>query len=452
MEERLSDSMPIYREEAEKAILGAILLEGKTVCERVESCHIKPDSFYSERHQALFSVMWEMYRSTVTIDQLSVTEALRKKGLLERCGGVAFVTSLPQAVPTVANVEYYCDLVYECAVRRDLIRFGHEVIKNSHDISQSIGEVVETLDQRFSHFTLKSRNGGVLTMHDVISELVESLEAKLNSPNLYDGIESGFSKLDELTSGFKETEVIIVGARPSIGKTAFAISMAMSMAIHKDVPIGFFSLEMNALDIMRRVLAAESRIPMGRIKRPQQMVEEDLRKIYNTATMIHKKPFYICAEPNMNFLDIKATARMMKKKFDVKIIFIDYIGLISLENAGMRPRHEVVGEISRGLKSLARELNIPLVVLAQLSRESEKTDEKEPMLSNLRDSGSIEQDADVVMLLHRPRVTKQESAENQSKVLPTKVIVAKNRNGATDTITLNFIPDYVRFESVAGEE
>lgn len=450
MEERLSDAMPIYREEAEKAILGAILLEGGTIFEKIEN-KVRPESFYSERHQALYSVLREMNEASVAIDQLSVTETLRKKGLLERCGGVAFVTSLPQAVPTVANIEYYCDLVYECALRRDLIRFGHEVIKESHDISQSIGEVVETLDQRFSRFALKNTDGGVHTMHDVLFGLVEDIESKLNSLQLYDGIESGYSDLDELTTGFKETEVIIIGARPSIGKTAFAISMAMNMAIHKDIPVGFFSLEMSAPDIMRRILAAESRVPMGRVKRPQRMQEDDLKKIYNTSSMIHRKPFYICAEPNMNFLDIKATARMMKKKHNVEIIFIDYIGLITLENAGIRPRHEVVGEISRGLKSLARELGIPLVVLAQLSRESEKTDEKEPLLSNLRDSGSIEQDADVVMLLHRPRVTKQDESGNQTKILPTKVIVAKNRNGATDTVTLNFIPEYVRFEAVAGE-
>lgn len=450
MDEKLSDSMPIYREEAEKAILGAILLEGSSIFERIEN-KVRAESFYSERHRALFTVMKEMSEGSVAIDQLSVTETLRKKGLLERCGGVAFVTSLPQAVPTVANIEYYCDLVYECALRRDLIRFGHEVIKESHDISQSIGEVVETLDQRFSRFALKNTDGGVHTMHDVLFGLVEDIESKINSLQLYDGIESGYADLDELTTGFKETEVIIIGARPSIGKTAFAISMAMNMAIHKDIPVGFFSLEMSAPDIMRRILAAESRVPMGRVKRPQRLQEDDLKKIYTTSSMIHKKPFYICAEPNMNFLDIKATARMMKKKYNVGIIFIDYIGLITLENAGIRPRHEVVGEISRGLKSLARELEIPLVVLAQLSRESEKTDEKEPLLSNLRDSGSIEQDADVVMLLHRPRVTKQDEASNQLKILPTKVIVAKNRNGATDTVTLNFIPEFVRFEAVAGE-
>ena len=419
MEERLSDTMPIFRDEAERAVLGAILLDGQAVFERLEN-KLKPESFFKVSHQVLFSALREMNENKITIDQLTVTETLRQKGILEQCGGVGYVTELPQAVPTIANVEYYRDLILDCAVRRDLIRFGHETIKESHDISRPVKSVVEGLDQQFSRFTVGNDTNGILTVRD------------------------------ELTTGFKEEEMIIVGARPSIGKTAFALSMAINMAIHKDVPVGFFSLEMSAADIMRRLLSCESRVPMDRIKRPQKLQEDDLQRIYQTAVAIHKKPLYICAEANMNLLDIKATARMMQRKFGVQVIFIDYIGLIALENAGVRPRHEVVSEISRSLKALSRELKIPLVILAQLNRESEKGDDKEPLLSNVRDSGSIEQDADVVMLLHRPRITKQ-NEEEKSQSFPTKVIIAKNRNGATDTVTLNFVPRFVRFESVAGE-
>ena len=433
MEERLSDTMPVFRDEAERAVLGAVLLDGQEVFEKLEN-KLKPESFFKVSHQVLFAALREMNENKVTIDQLTVTETLRQKGILEQCGGVGYVTELPQAVPTIANVEYYRDLILDCAVRRDLIRFGHETIKESHDISRPVKSVVEGLDQQ----------------SNILNDLVDDIEKKMGSLQLYDGVESGFSALDELTTGFKEEEMIVVGARPSIGKTAFALSMAINMAIHKDVPVGFFSLEMSAADIMRRLLSCESRVPMDRIKRPQKLQEDDLQRIYQTAVAIHKKPFYICAEANMNLLDIKATARMMRRKFAAQVIFIDYIGLIALENAGARPRHEVVSEISRSLKALARELKIPLVILAQLNRESEKGDDKEPLLSNVRDSGSIEQDADVVMLLHRPRVTKQ-NEEEKSPSFPTKVIVAKNRNGATDTVTLNFVPRFVRFESVAGE-
>ena len=449
MEERLSDTMPIFRDEAERAVLGAILLDGQAVFERLEN-KLKPESFFKVSQQVLFSALREMNENKITIDQLTVTETLRQKGILEQCGGVGYVTELPQAVPTIANVEYYRDLILDCAVRRDLIRFGHETIKESHDISRPVKSVVEGLDQQFSRFTVGNDTNGILTVSNILADLVDDIEKKMNSLQLYDGIESGFPVLDELTTGFKEEEMIIVGARPSIGKTAFALSMAINMAIHKDVPVGFFSLEMSAADIMRRLLSCESRVPMDRIKRPQKLQEDDLQRIYQTAVAIHKKPLYICAEANMNLLDIKATARMMQRKFGVQVIFIDYIGLIALENAGVRPRHEVVSEISRSLKALSRELKIPLVILAQLNRESEKGDDKEPLLSNVRDSGSIEQDADVVMLLHRPRITKQ-NEEEKSQSFPTKVIIAKNRNGATDTVTLNFVPRFVRFESVAGE-
>ena len=449
MEERLSDTMPIFRDEAERAVLGAILLDGQAVFERLEN-KLKPESFFKVSHQVLFSALRAMNENKITIDQLTVMETLRQKGILEQCGGVGYVTELPQAVPTIANVEYYRDLILDCAVRRDLIRFGHETIKESHDISRPVKSVVEGLDQQFSRFTVGNDTNGILTVSNILTDLVDDIEKKMNSLQLYDGIESGFPVLDELTTGFKEEEMIIVGARPSIGKTAFALSMAINMAIHKDVPVGFFSLEMSAADIMRRLLSCESRVPMDRIKRPQKLQEDDLQRIYQTAVAIHKKPLYICAEANMNLLDIKATARMMQRKFGVQVIFIDYIGLIALENAGVRPRHEVVSEISRSLKALSRELKIPLVILAQLNRESEKGDDKEPLLSNVRDSGSIEQDADVVMLLHRPRITKQ-NEEEKSQSFPTKVIIAKNRNGATDTVTLNFVARFVRFESVAGE-
>ena len=449
MEERLSDTMPVFRDEAERAVLGAVLLDGQEVFEKLEN-KLKPESFFKVSHQVLFAALREMNENKVTIDQLTVTETLRQKGILEQCGGVGYVTELPQAVPTIANVEYYRDLILDCAVRRDLIRFGHEAIKESHDISRPVKSVVEDLDRQFSRFTVGDETNGILTVSNILNDLVDDIEKKMGSLQLYDGVESGFSALDELTTGFKEEEMIVVGARPSIGKTAFALSMAINMAVHKDVPVGFFSLEMSAADIMRRLLSCESRVPMDRIKRPQKLQEDDLQRIYQTAVVIHKKPFYICAEANMNLLDIKATARMMRRKFAAQVIFIDYIGLIALENAGARPRHEVVSEISRSLKALARELKIPLVILAQLNRESEKGDDKEPLLSNVRDSGSIEQDADVVMLLHRPRVTKQ-NEEEKSPSFPTKVIVAKNRNGATDTVTLNFVPRFVRFESVAGE-
>ena len=224
-----------------------------------------------------------MNENKITIDKLTVTETLRQKGILEQCGGVGYVTELPQAVPTIANVEYYRDLILDCAVRRDLIRFGHETIKESHDISRPVKSVVEGLDQQFSRFTVGNDTNGILTVSNILTDLVDDIEKKMNSLQLYDGIESGFPVLDELTTGFKEEEMIIVGARPSIGKTAFALSMAINMAIHKDVPVGFFSLEMSAADIMRRLLSCESRVPMDRIKRPQKLQEDDLQRIYQAA-------------------------------------------------------------------------------------------------------------------------------------------------------------------------
>ena len=282
MEERLSDTMPIFRDEAERAVLGAILLDGQAVFERLEN-KLKPESFFKVSHQVLFSALREMNENKITIDQLTVTETLRQKGILEQCGGVGYVTELPQAVPTIANVEYYRDLILDCAVRRDLIRFGHETIKESHDISRPVKSVVEGLDQQFSRFTVGNDTNGILTVSNILTDLVDDIEKKMNSLQLYDGIESGFPVLDELTTGFKEEEMIIVGARPSIGKTAFALSMAINMAIHKDVPVGFFSLEMSAADIMRRLLSCESRVPMDRIKRPQKLQEDDLQRIYQTA-------------------------------------------------------------------------------------------------------------------------------------------------------------------------
>lgn len=452
MEEQLADTLPIYREEAEKAILGSILIDEDEVFDKIISI-IRTDFFYQPHHRALYGVMLEMHGS-IRIDQLSIIETLRNKGLLERCGGAAYITSLPQQVPTISNVSYYCDLVAECAVRRELIRYGHNVIKEAHDSEKKVGDLVQVFESQLTQFSLKDGKEGVKSLNSVLNKLVEDIEDKMRSLKLYDGIETGYPKLDKLMTGFKNQQLIIVGARPSIGKTAFALSMAINMAIHQDIKVGFFSLEMSDIDIVKRLISAESRVSMTRVMTPQQMQNSDIMKIYAACKEIHEKPFYISAQPGMKLYDIKSTARMMKKELGVEIIFIDYIGLIELESGGSRPRHEVVSEISRNLKELARELDIPLVVLSQLTRGAETEDkDKEPILSNLRESGSIEQDADVVMLLHRPRITNDESGSkrDENEPRPTKVIVAKNRNGATDTIFLNFIPGYVRFESVAGE-
>ena len=437
----LKDKIPPHNLEAEQATLGAMLLDWDAV--GLVIGHLRPDRFYSLQHQTIYKAILSLYNKGQRGDILTLTDELRITGQLDAAGGVAYVASLPDHVPTSSNVEYYAQVVKDQSVRRDLIKVSSQVITDSHDDTKSSRSTLEEAQNKLFSLAEMDQAQRFMTMEELVPETFELIEKHYQNKDAYTGIPSGFTALDSMTSGFQSSEMIIIGARPSMGKTALALSMIQHIAITKKIPTGFFSLEMASQQIGQRLFSQESRISGSKI-RSGMLKMDDFQRLQEAASRCYDAPLYVADTPNMKMLDLRAMARKMLQQYEVEIIFIDYLGLITSENANSAvPRHEQVSEISRSLKSLARELKIPIVALAQVTRDSEG---KEPTLANLRDSGSIEQDADVVMFIHRERKV---TDDDGTGAIDAKIILAKQRNGPIGNVDLLFLPQYAKFENKA---
>lgn len=435
----LKDKTPPQNLEAEQAVLGAMLLDWSSVNNIVSM--LQPDRFFSYQNQLIYQAMITLFSQNIHGDVLALINELTKNDKLQEAGGAAYIAALTDTVPTSANIDYYAQIVLDMATRRDLIKMSEEIKATSFDKSRESRHILEEAEKKI--FSLSERNETV-KVHEaktLIGETLTLIEARYNKKEAYTGIPCGIGKLDTMTSGFQNEELIIIGARPSIGKTAMALSMVQHIAVEKKIPCGFFSLEMSYQMIGQRLLSQVSRVP-GQKLRSGMLTTSDFKKLQDAAGDIFNSPFFIVDQPNMQLLDLRALARRMVVEKGVKIIFIDYIGLISVENANAKV-FEAQSEVSRSLKALARELGIPIVALCQVARDAEGN---EPNLAQLRGSGSIEQDADVVMFLHRERLKSEEPAQE------AKLIVAKQRNGATGDVPLTYLPSYTKFENRAGEE
>ncbi|MGP1369514.1 MAG: replicative DNA helicase [Treponema sp.] len=437
----LKDKVPPHNLDAEQAVLGALLLEWGAMSDVVTM--LKADRFYSFQNQMIFEAMVSLFKQNVHGDTLTIINELTKLGKIEQAGGTAYIASLTDTVPTAANVSYYVGIVLDAAVRRDLIRMSSELRASSFDETRSSRTLLE--DAEKSIFTLSDHNEStqIYEMKDVVSSTIELIDRRYKNNSELTGVPSGIARLDTMTSGFQKSEFIVIGARPSIGKTAFALSMMQTIAVEKHIPCGFFSLEMSYQSIGQRLLAQVSRLPSYKL-RSGQLSMADFQKLQDAAGMCYNAPLYIVDTPNMQLIDLRAMARRMKVNQGVQVIFIDYIGLITTENPAA-PVYETVSEISKSLKSLARELDIPIVALSQVARDAEG---QEPNLAQLRGSGSIEQDADVVLFLHRDR----KIMEDKEPVQDAKCIVAKQRNGATGDVMMKFFPTFTKFENSADEQ
>ena len=436
----LKDKVPPHNLDAEQAALGALLIDWNALSDVVTSLH--SDRFYSFQNQVIYEAMISLFKQNVHGDTLVLINELSKTGKLEQAGGTAYIAGLTDTVPTAANINYYVDIILDCATRRDLIKMSAELKASSFDKSNNSKILLEEAEKKI--FTLSDRNETthVHGMTEIVSRTIEIIEKNYQKKNELTGIPSGIARLDTMTSGFQKSEMIIIGARPSIGKTAFALSMMETIAIDKRIPCGFFSLEMSYQSIGQRLLSQVSRVPSGKI-RSGMLSTADFQKLQDAAGKCYNAPLYIVDTPNMQLLDLRSMARRMKVNQGVQIIFIDYIGLISTENPNA-PVYESQSEISKSLKALARELEIPIVALCQVARDAEG---QEPNLAQLRGSGSIEQDADVVLFLHRDR----KIVEEKKPVQEAKCIAAKQRNGATGEVEMMFLPSYTKFENKAAE-
>ncbi len=438
--------IPPQNEEAERAVLGAILLNEKVLVEVTD--FLGKDDFYKVAHQNLFdAIVTFRQESTEALDLITLSAFLKRKSLVDQCGGLSYISTLTSDVPTTTNAAYYAKILKALSQRRKLLLFSSKLKDNAFDESQDIQKVIDEGEQSLSKLSNETAGSDAYySIKDLITDTISDIEDR-STHGTKTGIESAYTPLDSITGGFKNQELIIVGARPSIGKTAFALSLTLNMITKKKYRVGFFSLEMSAASLMERLLTGHSRVDFSHIRKAT-LKNSEMSAIIDASGSLYEAELYIQDTPNMKLMELRAQARRMKLEHDIQIMFVDYIGLIDAQADARIPRHEQISIISRSLKQLARELDIPVVCLSQVGRQA---DGVEPKLSDLRESGSIEQDADVVILLHRDvgkNRTDNEDDRQKNLMQETKIIMAKNRNGETGVFSLAFVSNIVRFEEM----
>ena len=434
----IKDRIPPHDDDAERAVIGAVLID-ETVMTTVQQ-YIGPDDFYSPRHRKIYEAILNLSAKGVRPQIRIISGELEKAGKLEEAGGSDYVASLSHVVPSSANAEYYAQVVQNCSIRRNLIRISGEIGSNAFDETIEPKVLLEEIQQKLYLASDPQRVFRYKTAKTVLNNTLPYIEEAYRTKAEITGIPSGFYELDKMTSGFHEAELIIIGARPGRGKTAIALSIAANITIRQNRPAVFFSLEMSDRALMLRLLSAETGINHTSLK-VGSWEKADFQKIIDAGDLIHSAPLYIVDMPHMTMLSILAMSRMLKIKENIQIVFIDYISLIAAQDQ-RQARYEFVSDVSRSLKGLARELGIPVVVLSQIRRELDR-ENRAPSLADIRESGSIEQDADIVMFLHYDK--EKEKAEEQEDKKSVQLKVMKNRSGQMGDINLSFIPRLTKF-------
>jgi replicative DNA helicase len=440
----LKDKVPPNNLEAEAATLGAMLMDEEAISTAIQ--FLRADDFYKGAHRKIFQAIINLADKGEAVDLITITEELKQLGEIDSCGGASYISRLTSTVPTAANVLYYAKMVQECSVRRRLSRIASKIISISYDDSQNVRNIIEEAEKDIFELVDYRHTSSYLPVKEIIPQTIQAIETLYHTKQSYTGVPTGFPELDNLTKGFQPSELIIIGARPSVGKTALALTMAANMTIKYKKPVGFFTLEMSSQALVQRLVSSEARLDFSRL-RSGLLRPSDFHNLTEAAGKIYEAPLYIEDSPNLPLLDLRALARRMRAKQNVSIIFIDYLTLITSENSNLQ-RHEQIAEISRSLKALARELDIPVVALSQVKREAQGG---RPTLADIRESGSIEQDADVVIFLHRKMKIDRDSTEDINEIV-TELTIAKQRNGPVGTLKIAFLPRYTKFESLSREE
>jgi replicative DNA helicase len=451
MAQALRDKTPPHDDELEQATLGSLLADIEAVTAAIQM-HLRAGDFYSRANMRIYEAVLSLDAKGLRPDIQTVVQELKQMGKLDEAGGASYVSSLTTVIPSGANIDYYAQMVKNYSLKRSLLKVASKIGVNAYDESKDSREVLEEVQQSIFELTDDGQVFSARKIREVLKETIELLDNAMKLKNSITGMPSGFDKLDQMTSGFQRDEFIIIGARPSVGKTAIALNMASYMAFHKKIPTAFFSLEMSDIALVQRLISSEASVRMQNL-RGGFLSGDDYRKVVNIMSVIYDSPFYIVDMPNMKLLDLRTQARKLKSQQQVEIIFVDYLGLIGHENNAL-PRYEQISEISRSLKSLARELHIPVVVLCQLNRDAQR---EAPTLANLRDSGSIEQDADLVLFLNREplkrnKKDKEDEPQQIMDMIPTDLIVAKQRNGPTGVVKLELVTKFAKFTPVAKEK
>lgn len=441
----LRAKVPPQATDLEQTILGALMLEKDPLTDVIDL--LKPESFYEEAHQEIYRAIIQLFNSSDPIDVRTVVNQLRKNGKLELVGGSYYLASLTTRVSSAANIEFHARAIVEYAIKRELIAIATTVHKNAYEDTTDVFTLLDQTEQALFEVTETNIRKNYVNIRSLLGEAFKELEAKRAHKDGLTGIPSGFTTLDRVTSGWQKADLMIVAARPGMGKTAFMLSALRNAAIDHGYPVAIFSLEMASLQLVNRLISAEAELESEKVKKGSLADHEWQQLIYKTS-QLSQAPIYIDDTPALSVFELRAKCRRLKAKHDVQLIVIDYLQLMSGETTkGPGNREQEIATISRSLKSLAKELNVPIIALSQLSRAVEtRGGSKKPLLSDLRESGSIEQDADMVLFLYRPEYygMTEDEAGNPTQGL-AEVIIAKHRNGSLDSVKLKFIGKYTKF-------
>lgn len=453
MEELYPNLVPPQNLEAEEAVLGSILLEQDSIISVME--FLVPDDFYRVAHQLIFAAMIELNQNSEAIDPITVSERLRQKNQIENVGGEAGIIELLDKVPTAANVEFYTQIVLEKSTRRKLIKTSTNIVKNAYQEDETIANVLDTAERDILSVSEGRNKAGFIAIRDVLHDAYESLEERSKNNGEVTGIATGYIGLDRMTSGLHADELIILAARPSVGKTAFVLNIAKNVAVNLNETVAIFSLEMGAESLVERIICSHASINAGHLK-TGKLTDEEYTQYFVATGVLAEAPIYIDDTPGIRVSEIRAKCRRLKQeRNNLGLVVIDYLQLI--EGNGKESRQQEVSEISRNLKKLAKELKVPVIALSQLSRGVEQRQDKRPIMSDIRESGSIEQDADIVAFLYRDDYYRQEPDENGHvpEVEPNstiEVIIEKNRSGPRGTVELNFMKEFNKFTNLVPDE
>ena len=440
--------LPPQAVDLEEAVLGALMLEKDALSSVIDI--LKPEVFYVDKHQRIFATIHKLFEKSSPVDILTVTAQLRQAGELEMIGGAYYITELTNRVASAANIEFHSRIIIQKFIQRELIRISTEVINSAYEDTSDVLDLLDKAEKNLFDIAQNNLRRDSRKMDDILHESLREIEALKNKKDGLTGVASGFTELDRMTSGWQKSDLVIIAARPAMGKTAFVLSCARNAAVDFDKPVVVFSLEMSSVQLVNRLISGETEIEQEKIRKGQ-LEEWEWQQIHSKIGRLEAATLIIDDTPALNIFEFRAKCRRLKSQHDIQLIIIDYLQLMHGKaegKGGGGNREQEIGSISRALKSVAKELNVPVIALSQLSRavENRPGASKRPMLSDLRESGSIEQDADMVLFLYRPEYYGMTEDEDGS---PTQgvgeVIIAKHRNGETGRVRLKFVGKYVKF-------
>ena len=394
----IEERVPPQNIEAEQAVLGAMLIDKEAIAKATEV--LSADDFYREAHRVIFSAMLELYNKNEAVDMVTVTEILKRDNKLEDIGGIAYITSLANVVLTAANVKYHAEIVAEKSVLRQLVRVSTEIAAMGYEANEDVGTLLETAESRILEISNRKKKTDFTAINDVLMDSVQSIESLLQNKGGLTGLPAGFADLDKLTSGLHPSDFIILAARPSMGKTAFVLNIAQYVAFHENMCTAIFSLEMSKEQLVNRLFSLESKVDAQAL-RTGNLSDADWEKLVEGAGIIGDSELIIDDTPGISISELRSKCRKYKLEHDLKLVIIDYLQLMTGSGRGSESRQQEISDISRSLKTMALELGVPVIALSQLSRSAEKRESNQPMLADLRESGSLEQDADMVLFINR---------------------------------------------------